>query len=148
GANDVLQLVGCLFGVKPAFGGVQSRIGVAQADSFPCRTGVRHLRRLAERGRLGWLLGADLCSHLHLVGGQGSAAVTRVRLQVRLEQLTEDQASAIERNARKVSEKEVGQVVFVVEPFGGETAAREGAISLLACLSRLSLLGPRSSSEE
>src|SRR5258708_5829403 len=41
-----------------------------------------------------------------------------------------------------------GLVVFVVQSLGGETAAREGVISLLGRLIRLSLLGPRSSNDE
>src|SRR5947208_7533199 len=96
----------------------------------------------------GWY-GAFLSGHLHpVVDGQVGTAVTRVRLQVLLEQDTEEHASAIKRDILKVSDKEVGQVVFVVQSLGGETAAREGLISLLGCLSRASLLSPRSSNDE
>jgi hypothetical protein len=49
----------------------------------------------------------------------------RVRLQVHLKQLTENQASAIKSDVRKISGKQIGQVVFVVQSPGGEATARE-----------------------
>jgi ClpP class serine protease len=69
----------------------------------------------------------------------------RVRLQVHLKQLTENQASAIKSDVRKISGKQIGQVVFVVQSPGGEATARERRASLLGRIRRASLLGPRSS---
>jgi hypothetical protein len=55
--------------------------------------------------------------------------VTRISLQILLEQDTEARASAIVRYVGKVSNKEVGQDVFMLQSLGGETAARVTASS-------------------
>ena len=52
--------------------------------------------------------------------------MTRVRLQILLEQGTEGRASAIVRYARKVPHKEIGQDLFMLQSLGRETVAREG----------------------
>ena len=69
--------------------------------------------------------------------------MTRVRLQILLEQGTEGRASAIVRYAGKVSNKEVSQDFFMLQSLGRETIAREGIVPLCGRLGRASLLRPR-----
>ena len=69
--------------------------------------------------------------------------MTRVRLQILLEQGTEGRASAIVRYARKVPHKEVGQDLFMLQSLGRETVAREGIVPLCGRPGWASLLRPR-----
>jgi hypothetical protein len=74
--------------------------------------------------------------------------MTRVRLQILLEQGTEGRASAIVWYARKVPHKEVGQDLFMLESLGRETVAREGIVLLCGRLGWASLLSPRSNGDQ
>lgn len=76
---------------------------------------------------IGRRLVAELCSHLHLVSGQVGTAVTRVQLQVGLEYGAVNEASAIKCDVRKISDKQVGQIVFVVQSLSSETLRVRGA---------------------